>query len=56
MRTVLAGLLVAVAAGAVGVAVVVRVRRARVEEDIDALRERLMAQLTGLEDRLLPSQ
>jgi hypothetical protein len=56
MRTVLAGLVVAVVAGAVGVAVVVRVRRARVEEDLDVLRAKLVSQLTGLEDRLLTSQ
>ena len=56
MRTVLAGLVVAVVAGAVGVAVVIRVRRARVEEDLDALRARLVAQMSGLEDGLLPSR
>ena len=56
MKTVLAGIAVAIVAGAVGVAVVVRMRRSQVEEDMDALRKRVMAQLSGLEDRLVPGQ
>ncbi|MHB8636668.1 MAG: hypothetical protein ACYC96_09370 [Fimbriimonadaceae bacterium] len=55
MKTMLTGLVVALVAGAVGVAVVIRVRRARVEEDMDALRARLGTQLTGLESQRVPS-
>ena len=55
MKTLLTGLVVALVAGAVGVAVVARVRRARVEEDLDAIRARVAMQLAGLEDRLAPS-
>lgn len=55
MRTVLAGILVALVAGAVGVAVVTRVQKVRAEEDINALTDRLESQLTGLEDQLAPS-
>lgn len=54
MKTVLAGLAVAIVAGAVGVAVVTRMRKARIEEDIDALSERLISQLSGLEAQLNP--